>query len=397
MLKSLLAAGGASAPVKKFPNTLAQTIHSPDGNSISQFGASQSDTGVAISHDGNWLAIANPGATVSGISAAGLVYIYQNVSGTYTYLTSVQSSSPTANYNFGAGLCLDSTGTRLVVFEPGSSLASIASKIYVFTRSGTTWTLETTMSRALQNGSAGTWCSVAWCNDDCSSLTYHSSETSGAVAYTWTRSGTSWSESGNVIQVAGSNYTPTPAGGAYANGISTGYINPVQDTTATTNSEFIYSQVVSGALSQKVTLSNPLTNAVSSIARLSQEASTVNCISLAIGLAAGVGANLYSQRWNTSTNASQNLTITQTLNNGYTYGMSLRNNVAAILDNQGNLNVYTLATGGTSWINALSTTITYTYHIAPSIALTSDGLTMAMVSPIGGTSPGNSVLIYKSV
>jgi hypothetical protein len=120
-------------------------------------------TAVALSSDGNTLAVGSPGESsdATGIdgnqsdvsaSGAGAVYVFARTGATWTQLAYIKASNTRANSGFGDGVALSSDGTLLAVGSAGESSdatgvngnqsdssASGAGAVYVFARTGTTW------------------------------------------------------------------------------------------------------------------------------------------------------------------------------------------------------------------------------------------------------------------
>lgn len=129
---------------------------------------------VAISTDGNTLAVGAAGedsastgvtaapvtntATGDAASNAGAVYVFFRSAGTWSQQAYIKASNSGANDEFGFSLSLSADGNTLAVGAIGESSAatgvnntspgqgdnnaSLAGAVYVFTRSGTTWTQQ---------------------------------------------------------------------------------------------------------------------------------------------------------------------------------------------------------------------------------------------------------------
>jgi len=86
-----------------------QEILSPDSEAVGYFGSS-------VSMDGDLLAVGAYGVTVLGENKAGAVYIFKNISGTWTFQQRI-SGVAVSNGQFGVSLSLD--GNRLLVGAQG--------------------------------------------------------------------------------------------------------------------------------------------------------------------------------------------------------------------------------------------------------------------------------------
>ncbi len=137
---------------------------------------------------------------------SGAVYVFTRSGSTWSQQAYIKASNPMASAYFGASLAL--SGDTLAVGAYGESgLATGAGAVYVFTRSGTTWSQQDLLrgSNAAQGDQFGY--SVALDNDTLvAGALREDSSTSGVnttpddlaqnagAAYVFTRSGTSWSE-----------------------------------------------------------------------------------------------------------------------------------------------------------------------------------------------------------
>ena len=118
---SAIAAGSAVA----YPFTQTPPLISQDGTANEKFG-----TSVAISGDGNTVAVGAPGAN----SNAGSVQIFVRGTGdTWSRQTRLTGSNTGSGAMFGSAVSLSTNGNRLVVGSPGNNCAII------FTRTGTAW------------------------------------------------------------------------------------------------------------------------------------------------------------------------------------------------------------------------------------------------------------------
>ncbi len=121
---------------------------------------------VALSIDGNTLVVGAPGEASAGAEtdnsapSAGAVYVYLRSGTTWTQQAYIKASNPEAGDQFGASVALSDNGNTLAVGATGedSALPGVtagnvsevtagntapgAGAVYVFTRSGTTWTQQ---------------------------------------------------------------------------------------------------------------------------------------------------------------------------------------------------------------------------------------------------------------
>ena len=121
---------------------------------------------IALSADGNTLAVAatNESSGVAGINgdqadntvaAAGAVYVFVRSGATWVQQAYIKASNPDVGDQFGLSVALSADGNTLVVGAPGESSAAMgiggdqtdnttlsAGAVYIFVRSGTTWTQQ---------------------------------------------------------------------------------------------------------------------------------------------------------------------------------------------------------------------------------------------------------------
>ena len=119
-----------------------------------RFGAS-----VALSSDGNTLAVGatGEGSALTGVTpgivdettagnaapGAGAVYVLTRSAGTWSQQAYVKASNTGAADNFGSSVALSGDGSTLAVGAIGEDgSAAEAGAVYVYTRSGTTWTQQ---------------------------------------------------------------------------------------------------------------------------------------------------------------------------------------------------------------------------------------------------------------
>lgn len=120
-------------------------------------------TSVALSGDGNTLAVGAPGEDGT-FSNSGAVYVFTRSGGSWIQPGSpIKATSPALGDRFGSAVALSNDGNTLAVGAPGRN--ADAGSAYVFVRSGDTWTQED--NRTASNAGAGDefGTSVALSND----------------------------------------------------------------------------------------------------------------------------------------------------------------------------------------------------------------------------------------
>jgi hypothetical protein len=140
---------------KLIPNdkslTFAQQIDNPTPSAFDYFGAYQGVTNygelVDMSGDGERIIIGNPGSDDGGggFTETGEVYIYKWNGSIWAFEASILNPSPSITAEtFGRTVKIDQNGIRIAVSSYRSSVThgQYSGAVWVFSRSGTTWTLE---------------------------------------------------------------------------------------------------------------------------------------------------------------------------------------------------------------------------------------------------------------
>jgi len=172
--------------------TLEQEINNPSPVLNDWFGQS-----VAIDSTGDRIVV---GAHVedTGASAAGSVYIYSRSSTTWTLEQEINNPTPVTDDLFGYSVSINSTGDRIVVGAYGEDTgASAAGSVYIYSRSGTTWSLEQEINNPTPAASDYFGYSVSINSTGDRIVVGAYLEDTGASgagsAYVYSRSGTTWS------------------------------------------------------------------------------------------------------------------------------------------------------------------------------------------------------------
>lgn len=216
----------------------------PPPGGILYFKASNTQTGdefgsaIALSSDGNTLAVASLGEdssvtgidgsqTDSGASNAGAVYIFTRSAAGWTQQAYVKASNTGPTDLFGLSLALSSDGNTLAVSATGEdsaatgihgnqadNSASAAGAIYLFTRSGGTWSQQAYIKASNTDAGDGFGSSVALSPDgntlavgaigeDSNATGVNGDQASNAgtnsgAVYVFTRSGAVWTQQAYV-------------------------------------------------------------------------------------------------------------------------------------------------------------------------------------------------------
>lgn len=152
------------------------------------------DFGYSLTIDnlGNRLAVSAIGQDPSGVSGAGSVYIFSRSGSTWTQEAKILPNSPTAKRLLGQVIKFDSSANRIAIN------AEIPQKVYIYSRSGTTWTLEATISKPESSNHSFSYSLDFTSNGDRiiiadPSIDYPNTNPNVGRVYIYSRSGTTWS------------------------------------------------------------------------------------------------------------------------------------------------------------------------------------------------------------
>ena len=161
-------------------------ITSPDTTTTNQFFG----TAVAVDDTGTRIAVSRVMTPTSSCR----VYIYAYVSNAWTL---EQTIIPPDNYtgmNFGTSLALNSNATTLAIGSPANGGTGSDSSVYIYTRSGVTWTLQARVKPSTANSTNSVLGHSVALTDNGNTLVAgdKASGVDGCINI-FTRSGTTWS------------------------------------------------------------------------------------------------------------------------------------------------------------------------------------------------------------
>ncbi|MGA9852712.1 MAG: isopeptide-forming domain-containing fimbrial protein [Gammaproteobacteria bacterium] len=139
MLLLLAASCALPAHATLFSTNTQLTVSS----SVAQDGVGSS---VAVSADNHTLIFGAPAATVNGIASAGKVYVFtRSHDGTWTQQAVLTEAGTPGSDAFGSSVALSADGNTAVIGARSATVSGQAGagKVYVFTRSGNTWSEQT--------------------------------------------------------------------------------------------------------------------------------------------------------------------------------------------------------------------------------------------------------------
>jgi len=132
--------GGAAYVFKRSGSTWSQEAKLTASNATSGdiFGF-----GLAINSDGTYLAIGAPNED-TGASNAGMVYVFSRSGSTWTEEAQIQSSPVSSSDTFGKGIAINDDGDVLAVgaYQYDDDAFTNEGSVLIYTRSGTTWTQQ---------------------------------------------------------------------------------------------------------------------------------------------------------------------------------------------------------------------------------------------------------------
>lgn len=230
-------------------------IKASDAAAYDNFGAS-----VAISSDGSTVAVGAPTkdhyspCTYSFCEDFGGVYLFsRSAGGFWTQQAFLRGSDTDDRNGFGMGVSINSAGDKLVIGAPSAGISS-SGKVYVFTRSGSSWSEEGNFeggqpgSKGLAVSSDGSTVVVGISNGG---FTQGSTVIRCGSAAVWRKSGSSWVKVAQLYPVSGA--TDDYFGGAVAidsTGTSVVIGATGEDSGATNSGAAYVFKEVSGAWQQ---------------------------------------------------------------------------------------------------------------------------------------------------
>jgi len=164
-------------------------------------------TSVSVSGDGNTAVIGTPYTVANNVSNGGSVYIFVRSGNTWTQQAKLTSSDVANNDYLGISVSVSHDGNTFITgaYQEDPNSTTDGGSAYVFTRSGTTWTQQAKLvsSDVESNDQFGLSVSISGDGDTAIVGAYlEESVTPGyssGSAYVFTRSGTSWSQQAKIV------------------------------------------------------------------------------------------------------------------------------------------------------------------------------------------------------
>jgi len=197
--------GGAGDPLNSAGAAYIYTRSGSSWTEQAKIVASDIQTGdqfgraVSINDDGTYAIVgasSEDGGAGNPVSGAGAVYVFTRSGSTWTEQGILRASDAQSSDNFGFNLSINSDGTYAIVgaYAEDTSFNN-AGSAYIFTRSGSTWT-EQAILRPSDPEAGGYFGFSVSMNNDGSYVVIgaYSANTDTGAAYIFTRSGSSWTQ-----------------------------------------------------------------------------------------------------------------------------------------------------------------------------------------------------------
>ncbi len=154
---------------------------------------------MALSHDGDTALIGGPGHQ----NYIGQVWVFRRSGATWSQQAKLTATGESGRSEFGESVALSANGNTALIGGPGDN--SLVGAAWVFTRSGSTWTQQGSKLLASdESGEGGFGDSVALSTNGNTALIGGPGDSSlVGAAWAFTRSGSSWSQQGPKLTGTG--------------------------------------------------------------------------------------------------------------------------------------------------------------------------------------------------
>jgi hypothetical protein len=161
---------------------------------------------LSISSDGNTAIIGAYLGSASPTPYGGVAYVFTRSGTTWTQQAKLAPSDRAASDNFGISVSISEDGNTVLIGATGEDTSPNSSNgaVYVFTRSGTTWTQQAKLlaSDAASSDTFGFSSSISADGNTALIGAYledTSPNTNNGAAYVFTRSGTTWTQQAKLL------------------------------------------------------------------------------------------------------------------------------------------------------------------------------------------------------
>jgi len=173
-----------------------QKLTASDGVANSHLGSS-----ISMTPDGTRIAVGADQTKIGTNIRQGAVYVFSRSGTTWTQEQELTASDGAAGYQFGASTGISFDGSRIVVGANGAKIGSNTNQgaAYVFSRSGTTWTQEQELTASdgtanYQFGASASISSDGFYLIVGAAKTKVGTNSQQGAAYVFSRSGTTWTQ-----------------------------------------------------------------------------------------------------------------------------------------------------------------------------------------------------------
>lgn len=152
---------------------------------------------MSSTDDFSYFAVGVPRETGTTGTYEGSVRVYTRSGNTWTQQAKIQGDDQAQNDRFGSGVDLNSDATYLVVGKRlDDTLSTDAGNIFVFTRSGSTWTQQQTITATVSGTATGDMFGFMTKINSVGDLIAVGApyQENGGKVYTFTRSGSTWTQ-----------------------------------------------------------------------------------------------------------------------------------------------------------------------------------------------------------
>jgi hypothetical protein len=164
-------------------------------------------TSVSVSGDGNTAVIGTPYTVANNVSNGGSVYIFVRSGNTWTQQAKLTSLDVANNDYLGISVSVSHDGNTFITgaYQEDPNSTTDGGSAYVFTRSGTTWTQQAKLVSSDVESNDQFGLSVSISGDGDTAIVGAHLEMSVTIpypsgsAYVFTRSGTSWSQQAKIV------------------------------------------------------------------------------------------------------------------------------------------------------------------------------------------------------
>jgi hypothetical protein len=177
-------------------------ISNPEPNANSEsFGNS-----VALSADGNTAVIGNP-LDDSTITNIGSIYIYNRTGATWGLATKISNPDPFANDKFGVSVDISGDGNIIIIGATGDTINSTSNvgSVYIYVKNSGTWSRQTQIINPNLLGEGFGWDVSVNYNGNIAVIGSRDSKLPFGSIYVYTRTGTTWTKETQIIDPNSNN------------------------------------------------------------------------------------------------------------------------------------------------------------------------------------------------